>query len=197
MPLGDRPPEPLDPSEVRALLAVCRDTGTLTAKRNLVMLTVMWRVGLRISEVLALRESDVNYGANTIRVLYGKGRKARTVGADDGVMRAIRDWEAARRAAGIGPGPLFCRTWQQPGEPLSPAYVRRVMKQIAERAGVNHRVHPHGLRHSMAVDSVREGIPVPYISRQLGHSSVGTTQNYLVGLYPQETIDAYKSRAWT
>ncbi len=164
--------------------------------RDHALIATMWRCGLRCSEALQLRLSDVNFAAGTIRVRFGKGRKARTVGADEALLAVISAWGDARTAAGIGEGPLFCRIHGQPGAPLSTRYVRQHMARLAVRAGVDHHVRPHGLRHSFAVDSVREGIPVPLISRQLGHASVGTTETYLQGLHPAEVVDVYRSRAW-
>lgn len=195
MPKGDRPPEPLATGEVKRLLTACGGES-LSAMRNHAMLTVMWRCGLRCSEALSLRLGDVNFEHGSIRIRFGKGRKARTVGADDGTLAVIGVWAEARALAGIGPGPLFCRVHPQRGQPLSSRYVRKVMAKLGVEAGIGHRVHPHGLRHSFAVDSVREGIPTPLISRQLGHSSVGTTETYLQGLHPAETVDRYRARVW-
>src|SRR6266487_3719423 len=81
MPLGDRPPEPLSSAEVRALLAAC-SPESLTGMRARALLVVLWRAGLRCAEALALRPCDVDFAAGTIRVRFGKGRKARTVGID-------------------------------------------------------------------------------------------------------------------
>jgi site-specific recombinase XerD len=196
LPKGDRPPEPLDPAEVRRMLTACGG-GSLGGMRNHAILAVMWRCGLRVAETLDLRLSDVNFSAGTIRVRFGKGRKARTVGADAGVLAVIGVWADARTAAGIpDASPLFCRLHPQRGERLSREYVAKVMNRLAVEAGIDHRVHPHGLRHSFAVDSVREGIPVPVISRQLGHASVGTTETYLQGLHPHEVVEIYRSRSW-
>jgi integrase len=194
VPIGDRPAEPLAPEEVRALLDACGDT--LSAQRDYALLVVLWRAGLRIGEALALRCSDVNFGQGTIRVLHTKTRQARTVGIDGQALDVVREWVAARAAAGIGDGPLFCRIHGQPGAPLSARHVGQQMVRLAERARVQHRVHPHGLRHTMAVESVREGVPVTQISRQLGHSSIATTAVYLDHLFPGEVIATYGARKW-
>lgn len=196
MPKGDRPAEPLTAEEVRALLAACAG-DTLTGIRNHALLVVLWRAGLRIGEALRLKPSDVDFGAGTIRVLHTKTREARTVGIDGQALDVLRAWLGARQAAGLGDdGLLFCRLKGEPGAKLSARYVGQQMVRLAEAAGVAHRVHPHGLRHTMAVESVREGVPVPKISRQLGHRSVSTTQTYIDHLYPAEVIDVYRARSW-
>jgi site-specific recombinase XerD len=195
VPVGDRPAEPLAPEEVRALLVECGG-GSLSAIRDHALLVVLWRAGLRIGEALRLRASDVNFAAGTIRVLHTKTRQARTVGIDDAALAVLSVWVETRQAAGIPSGPLFCRLHGKAGAPLSSRYVRAQMGRLAVRAGVQHRVHPHGLRHTMAVESVKEGLPVTKISRQLGHSSIATTAVYLDHLYPGEVVDAYRARTW-
>jgi integrase/recombinase XerD len=195
VPIGDRPAEPLTAAEVRALLGAC-STGTLAGVRNHALLVVLWRAGLRIGEALSLRVSDIDFTAGSIRVLHTKTKQARTVGIDDAALSVVGAWAAARSSAGIGPGPLFCRLHCQPGSPMSSRYVRAEMGRLAARAGVAHRVHPHGLRHTMAVESVQEGVPVTRISRQLGHSSIATTSIYLDHLFPAEVVATYRARTW-
>lgn len=196
MPRGDRPPEPLAPEEVRALLGACGG-DSLTAVRNHALLVVLWRAGLRCAEALALRPSDIDFGAGTIRVRFGKGRRARTVGIDDAALAVLSVWVETRAAAGLGAsGPLFCRLRAPAGGPVSPRYVRALMARLAVKAGVQHRVHPHGLRHTHAVELRREGWPVPEIARQLGHSSIATTQTYVDHMYPAEVIDRARARSW-
>lgn len=197
MPRGDYPPEPLSAAEVRALLLACGGDA-LTDVRNHALLVVLWRAGLRCSEALSLRPSDIDWSAGTIRVLYGKGRRARTVGVDDNALAVLAVWDAARSAAGAPPGgPLFCSLRADVlGKRMAPRYVRAMVAKLAVRAGVQHRVHPHGLRHTMAVELRKEGWDIPLISRQLGHSSIATTQIYVDNLHPLEVVDRARSRSW-
>jgi integrase len=196
MPLGDRPPEPLSAAEVAALLAAC-SPESLTGLRNRALLVVLWRAGLRCAEALALRPCDIDFGAGTIRVRFGKGRRARTCGIDGQALTVVRAWLGARDAAGITSEVLFCTV--KPGHvgyPMVPRYVRALVARLAVRAGVEHRVHPHGFRHTCAVELRREGWPIPEISRQLGHTSIATTQIYVDHLHPAEVIDRARSRVW-
>jgi integrase/recombinase XerD len=195
MPKGDLPAEPLTAAEVKALLVACAG-DTLSGMRNHALLVMLWRAGLRIGEALDLRPSDVDFGAGTVRVLHTKTRQARTVGLDDAALAVLAAWLGARSAAGITTGPLFCRLHGQPGAPLSSRYVRAQMTRLAVKAGLQHRVHPHGMRHTMAVELRKEGWPIPEISRQLGHRSIGTTQVYVDHLYPAEVIDRARARTW-
>jgi site-specific recombinase XerD len=186
------PAEWLTPAEVKALLAAC-DGATLTGLRNRALVTVLWRSGLRCSEALDLRPVDVDFGAGTVRVLHGKGDRSRTVGIDGQALNVVRAWLGARQAAGLDSPWLFC---SRRGERLSSRYVRGLVAGLAARAGIQHRCHPHALRHSMAVELVQEGWPLPLISRQLGHRSVATTDVYLANLQPAEVIARARSRSW-
>jgi site-specific recombinase XerD len=177
------------------LLSECGG-GSLTAIRNHALFTLLWRGGLRCAEALAVRPVDVDFGRGVVRVLHGKGDRARTVGLDDACLAVLSVWVETRSAAGIGPGPLFCRLHGQAGAPLSSRYVRAEICRLAVRAGIRHRVHPHGLRHTYAVELAREGWPVPLISGQLGHSNVATTNIYLAGLHPAEAIERARARTW-
>ena len=85
----------------------------------------------------------------------------------------------------------------QPGKPLSQAYVRRVLRKLAERAAIEKRVHPHGLRHTHASELAREGVPMPVIQAQLGHASLQTTSVYLDHIQPQEVVETMQRRTWT
>ena len=173
-----RPVEPLTSAEVASLLRQCSATAP-TGVRNRALITVMYRTGLRAAEALALRPADVNPERGTIRVLHGKGDKARTVGIDDGGMALVQRWMDRRAALGHRGGPLFCTL---AGGPLSDSYVRTMMRRIGARAGIEKRVHPHGLRHSHAVDMAGEGVPLPAIQQQLGHDRPSTTDTYLRGI---------------
>jgi len=75
--------------------------------------------------------------------------------------------------------------------------VRRLFSRLRERAGIEKRCHPHGMRHTHANELVREGVPMNVVQRQLGHNSLSTTERYLQGLTPQDVIDTMRSRSWT
>lgn len=177
------PVEPLTRAEVERLLQACSNGAT--GIRNRALLGVLWRSGLRVSEALALRPCDVE--ANSLRVLHGKGDQARVVGLDL-VARALLDLWLAKRPAGKT---LFC-TLQ--GAPVKTSYVRALMKRLAADAGIDKRVHPHGLRHTMAFDLVNERVPLNVISSQLGHSHLATTERYVNHLNPSVVIDIISNR---
>jgi site-specific recombinase XerD len=185
------PAEILTPEEVRALLHACPATALGT--RNRALIAVLYRTGLRISEALALRTVDVDL-AGAIQVLHGKGDRRRTVGIDPGALALVEAWWEVRSQYGYRDHlALFCTF---AGQPMNPSYVRTLLPQLARKAGVRKRVHPHGLRHTHAYELMMEGVPMPIIQRQLGHTSLATTDRYLSHIAPKEVIETISQREW-
>jgi integrase len=175
------PAEPLTEQEVERLLDAIHGNGPL-AVRNRALISLMWRSGLRVSEALSLRPSDVHAG--TINVRNGKGQKQRTATYDSRAVGYLSAWEAVRAGLGLnGRQPLFCSigsgTTRKPGARINPSYVRQLLPRLAERAGIDKRVHAHGLRHTHASELAHERLRLPAIAAQLGHSSTATTDAYL------------------
>lgn len=182
------PPDAPTPEEVLAVLAALG--GGRAGARNRALVAVMYRAGLRVFEALALRAIDVDLNRRTITVLRGKKGNRRTVGIDQGGAELIRRWLEVR---GSGPGPLFTT---RSGRPMSTTQVRALLHRAAARAGVERRIHPHGLRHAFAAELAREGVGIIHISRLLGHRSLATTEIYLRTIAPEESMDAARDRQW-
>jgi site-specific recombinase XerD len=165
-----------------------------TAIRNRALIAVLYRSGLRISEALALLPKDIDFASGAIRVLHGKGEKARTVGIDSGAMEFVQRWLEVRVRWSVDSWhSIFCtRTGQQLGE----GYIRRLFPELGRQAGIQKRVHPHGLRHTHAAQLRAEGIDVGIISKQLGHASISTTARYLDHIAPWAVVDAITGRVW-
>lgn len=189
-----RPAEILTKAEIRSLLAACSRRAP-TGVRDRALLTVLYRAGLRIEEALDLKPADVDPERGTIRVLHGKGDHNRTVAVDDGAVAVLQLWLAERAGLGMnGRQKLFCTLT---GGPLSANQVRQMVKRRAARAGIDKRVHPHGLRHTHAAELVAEGVPVNVIQKQLGHVSLATTDVYLRHIAPADVIAMGRSRTWS
>ena len=190
---GALPAEPLDQSEVEALLKACSRRAP-TGIRNAALIVLLWRGGLRISEALGLFPKDLDPVKGTIRVLRGKGGKSRLIGLDPGAWSILQRWLDKRADLKInGRRRVFCTL---DGSPLHDAYVRNMLKRLAQKAGIEKRVHPHGLRHTHACELRHEGVDIGIISRQLGHSSTATTARYLDHIAPEAVIDVMRAREW-
>ena len=168
---------------------------TPTGLRNRALIAMLYRAGLRINEALSLYPKDLDLIDGSVRVLNGKGGRSRTVGLDPGAAAIIERWlEARSRLDLTGRQPLFC-TFR--GERMGAAYVRVMLKRLAARAGIDKRVHAHGLRHTHAAQLRAEGVDIAIISRQLGHTSITTTARYLDHIAPTAVIEAMRRRTWT
>jgi site-specific recombinase XerD len=160
---------PADPPTVEEIVAVMRTIGDRANGRRLRSLIVLlWRAGLRVSEALALQESDLDKSRGAVLVPRGKGGKRREVGMDRWAWEQLDPWLEIRQELPIGA--LLCvihghtagRRW----EASAP---RKQLHHAAAAAGVRRRFAPHQLRHAHAVEMSREGVPLVVIQRQLGH----------------------------
>jgi site-specific recombinase XerD len=186
---------PADPPTVEEIVAVMRKIPVdRHGLRLRAMIVVLWRGGLRIQEALDLTESDLDARRGSILVRAGKGNKRREVGMDPWAWSDhLAPWVACRTQMPLGP--LFCVIdGATRGRPWSATAVRAELRRYALAAGVRRRFAPHQLRHAHAVELAREGVPLPVIQRQLGHSYVSTTSVYLQGINTEEIISAIHAR---
>ena len=185
------PAEILTPDEVRALVKACSSRAP-TGVRNRALLVLLYRGGLRVSEALGLHPKDVDRAAGTVTVLRGKGGKRRTIGLDPGAFAFLERWLDVRAKRGInGRAPIFSTLGRKP---LASAYVRALLPRLGCKAGLEKRVHAHGLRHSHAFELSMEGVPMPVIQAQLGHASLAVTSRYLAHIAPAELVQAMQRR---
>jgi integrase/recombinase XerD len=191
------PAEPLTRDEVLRLLAAASNRSN-SGVRMRAHVAVLFGAGLRLQESLDLEPRDVDTEDQTVRVREGKGRKARTVGIDSYACALIDRWLDRRRKLGLGPRHRVFATYSTGnfGQPLQQRYVRLALKRLGERADLTKRIHPHGLRHSLASDMADTGSSVSEIQRQLGHSSLATTDRYVHALRPMELIEHMRGRDW-
>jgi site-specific recombinase XerD len=185
------PPDPPTVEEIIAVMGAAGDGPEGVRLRAVIV--VLWRAGLRISEALALTETDLDQDRGALMVRHGKGGKRREVGMDRWGWRHLEPWLEIR--SGLPVGALFC-VLRGPtrGRPCAPAGIRGQLRSAAEAARVRRRFAPHQLRHAHAVEMSREGIPLLVIQRQLGHADLGITSAYLRGIDNTEIIHAVHER---
>lgn len=185
--------EVLSGDEVRALVNAASRRGSC-GLRDRALITLLYRAGLRIAEALALLPKDVDLAAGALTVLHGKGDKRRVVGFDESTAASLQLWLARRQKLGLnGIHPLFCTL---SGGALQRVQFAQRLKALAKRAGIEKRVHPHGLRHSFAAKMAEEKIDLRLIQMALGHGSIATTDRYIRHVQPQAVIDAMRGRSW-
>ena len=187
------PPEILTDAEVCRLLDACNQRIP-TGIRNRALIAILYRGGLRINEALDLFPKDIDLEACSIRILNGKGGRARTVGIDPAAGAVVNDWLEVRAELGLnGAHPVLCTL---AGDRMGDAYIRVLLPRLGRKAGIEKRVHAHGLRHTHAAQLRAEGVDIGIISKQLGHRSIATTARYLDHIAPQQVIEAIRQRAW-
>jgi site-specific recombinase XerD len=183
----------LDPPQVLALMNACHAV-TPTGIRNRALIVVLYRAGLRINEALALLPRCLDARRGLVRVEQAKGGRSRVVGMDTGAWAELQTWLDRRVSLGLGEtSPVFCTLT---GRRVSDAYVRRLLPQLARKAGLQRRVHAHALRHTHAAELRFEGVDIGVIAKQLGHASIATTAHYLDHIAPLSVIDAMHNRRW-
>jgi site-specific recombinase XerD len=161
---------------------------TIHGQRLRGRIVVLWRAGLRISEALALPESDLDARRGAVPVRRGTGGRRREVGMDDWAREQLEPWLTARLELPVGPllciisGPTRGRRW-------SVSAARAQLRDTAAATGVRRRLAPHQLRHAHAVEFAHEGVPLVVIQRQLGHSNLGITSVYRRGIDNAEIIE--------
>jgi site-specific recombinase XerD len=179
---------------VEEIIAVMRTAGdSPDGVRLRGVIVVLWRAGLRISEALALNETDLDRDRGALLVRHGKGDKRREVGMDRWAWSHLEPWVELHQSLPVGR--LFC-VLRGPtrGRPRAPAGLRAQLHHAAVAAGVRRRFAPHQLQHAHAVEMSREGISLIVIQRQLGHADLAITSRYLRGIDNSEIIRAVHQR---
>ena len=163
-------PEYIDAHEVNALLRAAPNP------RARLLMMIEWRAGLRVSEALALEVGDLSLDVEppTIRVRQGKGRKAHIVPVHPELHSALT---SALQSGNIGQEDKIVRASRSTADRWIRQAQARAQKDRAIAAG--RRISNHTLRHSYARHLLMNGIPINFLSRWLGHSSIQTTLIYL------------------
>lgn len=162
-----RPRKAVTQIELEMLRRGCRDA------RELAILETLYSTGCRVSELTGILLSDIDWPTRTVHLL-GKGKKHRSSYLNSKAEVAIREYLSRRRHASVY---LFCN--DRGGGPMQKGNVERMMRGIAQRAGLGGRgISPHVLRHTTATQAIQSGMPVEDIQQLLGHSSIATTMIY-------------------
>lgn len=136
------------------------------------MLSLAYGAGLRISEVVSLRVSDIHSKRQVLRIEHGKGSKDRHAMLSPVLLDLLRDWWRIARPRGwLFPG-------RDPVNPLSTRQLRRVFQDAATAAEIDKKASPHSLRHSFATHLLEQGVDIRVIQVLLGHAKLETTARY-------------------
>lgn len=145
------------------------------ALRNLAIVELMFGTGLRVGELSALKIDDQRCDEQAFLV-HGKGNRQRmALVTAPTTWHVIERYRTARDAISTSHGALFINLF---GMPLSTQGIANAVGKIARGAGINRRVTPHMLRHTVATLLLRNGVDIRLVQEFLGHASISTTQRY-------------------
>ena len=173
--LGKYLPEVLSVEEVTAIIEGV-DTRTWQGVRDHAILEILYGCGLRVSEVCALRISNVYETEGFVRII-GKGDKERLVPIGGAAVEAYGQWLAMRPEA-FSPAYDDYVFLNRFGKPLSRVSVFNMVKKAAMLAGVSKEISPHTFRHSFATHLIENGADLRVVQEMLGHESILTTEIY-------------------
>jgi integrase/recombinase XerD len=165
--------------------------------RDRAILEVLYATGIRVSELVTLRQAEVYTGDGIIRV-FGKGSKERLVPIGPSALQWIARYRSETRIL------LVRRTAAQDalflnmrGSPLTRVAIWNLVQQYARKAGVTREVHPHTFRHSFATHLLEGGADLRAVQEMLGHADISTTQVYthIDRSYLKQEYDKYHPRS--
>ena len=172
----------LEPEQVERLM------GVATNPRDKLLVRIPWRTGIRVSELIGINVSDIDYERRGVIIKVQKMRKKdgkpverrRVVPIDQGTLDMVREYLEWRKQFPYKGDLLFPITRQRVDQVFWKLGRRAGIKEIGDPAISKHRkLHPHVLRHSFAIHCVKRGMTIGRLQRILGHSSPTTTSVYL------------------
>ena len=174
--LGEHLPEVLTTAEVDTLEDSI-DRSKWEGQRNRAIIEVLFSCGLRVSELVNLKLTDLYLTEQYVRV-FGKGSKERLVPISPRAIRELELWFMDRNQMVIKPGEEDYVFLNRRGAHLTRVMILIMIKRQAEVAGIAKTISPHTLRHSFATALLEGGADLRAIQALLGHESIGTTEIY-------------------
>jgi len=173
--LGQRLPRSLGPDEVTQLLAAHNDSAL--GQRDGAMVELLYATGLRVSEIVTLKVSQVNLEAGYLTVV-GKGSKERAVPIGSVARQRLLDYLQTARPALLKGRLSQYMFVNRAGRHLSRQGFALRVRQAVRRASIGGKVSPHTLRHAFATHLVERGADLRAVQMMLGHADISTTQIY-------------------
>ncbi len=175
--LGLYLPDTLSFEDVERIISAI-DISTDLGKRNHCMIEVLYGCGLRVSELIDLKISNINFKENYLKV-DGKGDKTRFVPLAAYTAKLLKEYIShVRSGYKINKKCEDILFLNSRGSSMSRVIVFIIIKELTEKAGINKKISPHTFRHSFATHLLQNGADLRYIQEMLGHSSITTTEIY-------------------
>ncbi|HAO28926.1 MAG TPA: site-specific tyrosine recombinase XerD [Chryseobacterium indologenes] len=175
--LGLYLPDTLSLPDINRIIAAI-EVNTDLGKRNHCIIEVLYGCGLRVSELIDLKISNINFKEQYIKI-HGKGNKTRFVPLADYTAEMLESYIKEVRSKGkINKKYEDTLFLNSRGTRMSRVIVFLIIKELTDKAGVNKKISPHTFRHSFATHLLQNGADLRYIQEMLGHSSITTTEIY-------------------
>ena len=173
--LGLKLPEVLSVDEIDRIIAAI-DLSKAEGHRNRAIIETLYGCGLRVSELVNLKLTDIHAGEGFVNVT-GKGNKQRLVPIGRRALKEIKNYMPGRNSLPViyEQNIIFLN---RRGRRLTRAMVFTIIKDLAAKAGIMKKISPHTFRHSFATHLIEGGADLRAVQEMLGHSSITTTQIY-------------------
>lgn len=173
--IGLKLPEVLSVSEIDRMIGVI-DLSKPEGHRNKAIIETLYGCGLRVSELVNLRITDIHYGEGFVTVT-GKGNKQRLVPISSKALKEINNYIPGRNKLPViyDQNTLFLN---RRGRRLTRAMIFTIIKDLAAKAGIRKKISPHTFRHSFATHLIEGGADLRAVQEMLGHESILTTEIY-------------------
>ncbi len=194
--IGRKLPVVLTPDEIEALI-IAIDLDSETGIRNRAILEVLYGCGLRVTELVNLRMTDVHFDDGFVRV-QGKGNKERLIPigqkAKDAIINYIQNYRSTLRIDRKDENVLFLN---RRGKKMTRVMIFTIIKDLATKINLQKTISPHTFRHSFATHLIEGGADLRAIQDMLGHESITTTEVYthLDKEYLKDTIIRFHPRS--
>jgi integrase/recombinase XerD len=184
-------PKFLTEDEINCLLAA-PDVSTEEGVRDRAVLEIMYATGLRVSELIGLKQNDIDLLAGLV-VCHGKGNKERRVPLGKSAIHWLQQYAAVKAGYGKSTSP---NVFLHRGRPFTRQLAWSMIKRHAENVGIKN-VSPHTLRHSFATHLLQHGADSRSVQALLGHSDISTTQIYthITDVHLRSAYDRHHPRA--
>ena len=194
--IGMKLPDTLSIEEIDSLIAAI-DLSKAEGERNRAMLEILYSCGLRVTELIILKLSNISFVEGFIKVV-GKGNKERLAPIGNTALKYLNIYiNEVRNHQEIQKGHEDIIFLNRRGKQLTRVMIFIIIKQLAEKIGLKKNISPHTFRHSFATHLIQGGADLRAVQEMLGHESITTTEIYthLDKEYLRETIISFHPRA--
>jgi len=167
-------PQYLSEEEIKQLFAAAEQNKSPAGRRNKIMLYLLYVSGMRVSELTALKISDVHFDTGFVSV-SGKGGRQRMIPIPHPMLTMIKEYSASLEGLGEH---LFPVRYGKKIKPITRQACWGILKKLCKKADIERSVSPHQLRHSLATHMLQKGVDLRSLQLLLGHENIATVQVY-------------------